>query len=252
MMQDATTAHDLNGLEVTDTAGINFPLVNLTLYEKRLGLYVNRMFCSDCWMTTARNIGEVAKEIGIDTPFILADDFNQRDIKLLARKDSLGLPIYLLKPHESDILKRLASQGEPFIFYLHSNGMISSILYLADIMKNDIVKYLKISYKDPIEADSLEITNSVVDLGYVPYRRKIPIQFLIINNTPINVKILEVKSSCGCLEIDPSFKEIKGISETVLNVQYYSESMGSFRKIIKVFTDEREKPYIFIIKGYCN
>lgn len=252
-MQDCASLHDLSAFEVTDTNGVAMPLSNIVSAEKRVGVYVNRMFCSDCWKVTVRDLALTYKKWGVDKPFVLLEGFNIRDVKIMAREDSLGLPLYLLVEHDNMILDQLALEGEPFIFFLHDDGKISSITYIADIMRPIIHKYLETSSSSvSLTSDSLVLLNPVIDLGHVPYRTKFNLTYVIVNNNNKSFNITDVDTSCGCIALDSISFHLNSRSKTYVTAHYLSDSWGKFTRYIRLFTNQRKEPYILTVTGYCD
>ena len=251
MKQSEASSFDAKGLEIKEINGAVIPLASIVESDKRLGVYVNRLFCSDCWKITVRDVAHVTKSLGLDEPFILAEGFNLRDIKIMAREDSLLLPIFLLQPHENKKLQQLALQYEPFVFFLNCDSTISSAFFLSDVMAPAIQKFIFMCNSKE-SGDSLVIKNPIIDLGHVPFRRKFNLSYIISNTRDETYVIKRVETSCGCLEADTTEIEILPSSETVFPVRYYSDSKGVFSKKVRLSTDEREKPYVLTVKGVCE
>lgn len=94
--QDVVSAHPVNKLQVVATGRDTMSLTALACGGRRIGIYAHRSQCSDCWKAVARNMRSICKAYHIGEPFVLADGFRPIDVRVMAREDSLGVPIYAL------------------------------------------------------------------------------------------------------------------------------------------------------------
>lgn len=64
--------------------------------------------------------------------------------------------------------------------------------------------------------------------------------------------IQEVRTSCGCIQIDYNRKPIKGGESGNINVIYHATNLGVINKDVNVYCNTKESPYIIKIRGVVN
>lgn len=87
------------------------------------------------------------------------------------------------------------------------------------------------------------------DFGSITQNEPVEYEFEITNNGAEAVKILDVKTSCGCTAAGYSKEPIEPGNSTNLTASYNAKKAGIFSKDIKVYTDAQEEPFLLKIRG---
>lgn len=133
--------------------------------------------------------------------------------------------------------------------------VVLTIVCLAWVPKNAGVSttlengtVLKASFN--LGEDAAIVWNKTVhDFGSITQDLPVEYEFEITNSGAEAVKILEVKTSCGCTAAGYSKEPIEPGQSTTLKASYNAKKAGIFAKSIKVYTDVQEEPYLLKIKG---
>ncbi|MEM6801561.1 MAG: DUF1573 domain-containing protein [Bacteroidota bacterium] len=130
-----------------------------------------------------------------------------------------------------------------------------SLLAIAWMPKNaelsakiENAKVVKASFN--LSADgSINWSTTEHDFGSIKQGVPVSYDFEIQNTGDQAVKILDVKTSCGCTAAGYSKEPLDPGSSTFLTANYNAKSAGVFKKEIKVYTDFQEEPFKLTIKG---
>lgn len=90
---------------------------------------------------------------------------------------------------------------------------------------------------------------TVHDFGTITQNQPVEYEFEITNTGAEAVKILDVKTSCGCTAAGYSKEALEPGNSTNLTASYNAKKAGIFSKDIKVYTDVQEEPFLLKIKG---
>lgn len=251
-LQEAASSHDISGLTVQDIKADSIFLSELAENGPRIGIYANRIQCSDCWKTVVQNMREICRSYQLEQPFLLAEGFTLLDMRIMEKQDSLNIPLYLLQSHDATFLKKLERKEKPFIFFLNPDATISSILFYEDAIVPMLTGYLKKRSPEHLSADSLIISKPVINLGGVPERRSFTLRYVISNHSDHDYKIVKVEPFCSCIAPEDNPTAIAAHKSVELTFSFVSDGLGSFDRKINIYTDQRKEPYTFHVVGYVQ
>jgi len=117
--------------------------------------------------------------------------------------------------------------------------------FTAEVEKNNVIKASLVIGEDA----AISWNKMEHDFGAIPQGVPVSYEFEITNTGDQAVKILDVKTSCGCTAAGYSKDAIEPGSSTYLTANYNAKSAGIFSKYIKVYTDVQEEPFKLQIKG---
>lgn len=236
------------------------PIIHLAAEGARIGIYINRNQCISCWekiVNKIRNITDTIKNI--QQPFILAEGYNSRDIRVIERDDSLKVPIFavVMKMKENQILSYLATSNRTFIFQLQPDGRITNIIFYDDIIAPFLGRFLEkimqnelmLNQNDGKNAEGFKILNPIIKLGDVLTRRKYEIVYYVQNNNQHTCTISGIATQCNCIIEKKYPKSIKPREIDQIKLTYISNGFGKFSKEAKVQTNLRKEPYILKFEG---
>lgn len=89
----------------------------------------------------------------------------------------------------------------------------------------------------------------VQDVGEIPQGTPKTIEFTFTNTGKKEIKILDVKTSCGCTASDYSKEAIAPGKSGFVKAIYNAANKGIFTKTITVTTDAEETSKVLTIKG---
>ena len=88
-----------------------------------------------------------------------------------------------------------------------------------------------------------------IDIGEIPIKNPVKIEFSFKNPGMIPIIIREVKPSCGCTVADFPKQPILSLAEGKITVTYDAEVSGYFSKTISVYSNTEENVTELYIKG---
>jgi len=77
------------------------------------------------------------------------------------------------------------------------------------------------------------------------------IEFICENKGKIPLIIYSIETSCSCVKLDYPYNPIKPNESLNIKVNYNSNKVGNFHKILKVFGNFNNSPVILSISGRC-
>lgn len=95
----------------------------------------------------------------------------------------------------------------------------------------------------------IKFEKDVHDFGNLPLKKNAEISFRFTNDSKNPLKILDVKSSCGCAASAWTKEIIKSSEKGEIKVTYDSEYPGYFNKTITVYYNGKNSPYQLKIRG---
>lgn len=246
--QDIVSKHQVKHIMVKKQEE-TIQLVSLAQSGVRIGIYAHRLQCTNCWKTVANNINNICKTYHITEPFILFDGFRPSDIRIMERDDSLKIEHFSVVDYEDPYLQSLSRVGKPYVFLLNPDSTISSIMYYDDAIVPMIKEFFKSLSIDSIYPGHIKIQNQHIQLGKIPCRKEFKIHYIIKNESRNVCNIKKIIPSCTCLQVENNFKQILPGETKILDIVFFSDVYGPFRREIELYTDTRNEPYILSIEG---
>lgn len=100
-----------------------------------------------------------------------------------------------------------------------------------------------------VMAQKMEATNKVVDCGQVTYFSPATVEFEVKNKSNRAIHIVDVRTSCGCTDVEYPKDEIPADSKFTVRVTYDAQTMGHFDKLIDLYADNSDKPLLLRMRG---
>jgi len=99
------------------------------------------------------------------------------------------------------------------------------------------------------QAQQIETENAVIDLGQVVFRHPVTAEYEIKNTAGIPISIDNVRTSCGCTEVEYPQQGIEVGQSFMVRATYDAKQMGHFSKQIGIYTDGSKQPLMLTLKG---
>lgn len=96
---------------------------------------------------------------------------------------------------------------------------------------------------------SIEWETTSIDLGDIPIKKPVKVEFVFKNPGMIPIVISEVKPSCGCTVAEFPKQPIMSGTQGKIIVTYDAELSGFFSKTVTVYSNTEEKVTELYIKG---
>jgi hypothetical protein len=96
---------------------------------------------------------------------------------------------------------------------------------------------------------SIEWKETSIDMGEIPVKKPVQVEFSFKNPGMVPIIIREVKPSCGCTVADFPKQPILSGGEGKITVTYDAELSGYFSKTISVYSNTDEAVTELYIKG---
>lgn len=97
-------------------------------------------------------------------------------------------------------------------------------------------------------AQRLTVVNEVIECGAVMYEQPVTARFELANSGGV-LTITDVRTSCGCTEVDYPRSPIRDGGKFAVSVTYDARQMGHFSKEVAVYTSADDKPLRLTMRG---
>ncbi len=98
-------------------------------------------------------------------------------------------------------------------------------------------------------AQKIEAVNKVVDCGQTVYQSPATAEFEIKNKSSRPTRIVDVRMSCGCTDVEYPREEIPADGKFTIRVTYDAQTMGHYNKLVDIYTEGNEKPLVLRMRG---
>jgi hypothetical protein len=106
-----------------------------------------------------------------------------------------------------------------------------------------------VGYLSAQSTASIEWKETSIDMGDIPAKKPVSVEFIFKNPGMIPIIINEVKPSCGCTVADFPKQPILSGGEGKITVTYDADISGYFSKTISVYSNSEEGVTELYIKG---
>lgn len=100
-----------------------------------------------------------------------------------------------------------------------------------------------------MHAQGLKAEQESIDLGRVAYKTPVTASFKIVNKGKNELRINDVRTNCGCVVAELKHRKIGKGKSITLSATYDAKQLGHFEKVIAVYADELQEPYMVRMKG---
>lgn len=230
-------------------------IASLSFKGKRLGLYIDRSQCEQCWERALSFLEKaVPEEKHMPQPIVIASGFNQRELRLMLGRRPIRYSVFLIeRPWE---IEQLIRPNQPFYFVLEAGGRIKSIFYPEDLYEQLGKLYLhRVAadcFPDSVETSTksyVKLVNPEVELGEVPMRSKRKVELAICNTGKKKCRIKNVQTTCNCVLIEDVPKTILPGETEFIKIAFLSNKKGPIERKIQVSIEGEESPHVFKLKG---
>lgn len=248
------------GIAVTDIAENKIPFVQLASKGARVGMFISNSNCKSCWLNEVDYLYKMMEQVkGLQPPFILASNNNYRERRIIYNDYSLPFPLYHIDIDSLPEIRHLILTNKPFLFILHPNGVLASVLFPTDAIRLYMKAYFEnlvqksnyslVNENDNIDNGYLEILNPVVELGKIGLREKQNLIFQVKNRSNDICFISNVHSMCDCI-LNIEYPDTIASGETgEFKMEFFPTFLGSFSRKISFQTNLCEKPDTLVVKG---
>lgn len=103
----------------------------------------------------------------------------------------------------------------------------------------------------PLTASAQQITakNEVIDCGNVIYEHPVTVKFELQNRSTQPLVIKDVKTSCGCTQVEYPKGEVPVGGSFTVDATYDSRQLGHFFKDIALYSNVTQRPFYLQIRG---
>jgi len=98
-------------------------------------------------------------------------------------------------------------------------------------------------------AQKIKAKSEVIDCGSVMYEQPVTVKFELQNTGTSALKISEVRTSCGCTQVDYPKVSIPGGDAFTVSATYDARQLGHFMKDIGIYSNASDKPLYLSIRG---
>ncbi len=227
---------------------------------QRVCLYIDSRHCTSCWKDEIRNLSDWCDSVPFSvSPIIIANNFNERELKIM--QQGTEYEIYSIGDQVS-FLSPLTKFNVPFYFVINQEGHACCPYFPT---KSDMGKFPKRYFTHVCSLTSnknnkaisegvkkLALLNENVQLGEIPYRKKISIKYKMKNLCNKPCKIFECLPSCSCILVD-SFSSVIPPGEIgYLSITTVQNNKGVFDHSVRIHSDFSLRPYEVKFAGVCK
>ena len=99
-------------------------------------------------------------------------------------------------------------------------------------------------------AQKMEAVNKVVDCGQITYLTPATAEFEVKNKGGKPIRIVDVRTSCGCTDVEYPKGEIPADGSFTVKVTYDAQTMGHFDKLVDLYADGGNRPLVLRMRGH--
>jgi len=100
-----------------------------------------------------------------------------------------------------------------------------------------------------VSAQKIEAINKIVDCGQTTYQSPATAEFEVKNKSNRAVRIVDVRTSCGCTDVDYPKGEIAPDAKFMVRVTYDAQTMGRYDKFVDVYVSDQQRPVMLRMRG---
>ena len=100
-----------------------------------------------------------------------------------------------------------------------------------------------------VSAQKIEAINKIVDCGQTTYQSPATAEFEVKNKSNRAVRIVDVRTSCGCTDVDYPKGEIAPDAKFMVRVTYDAQTMGRYDKFVDVYVSDQQRPIMLRMRG---
>ena len=100
-----------------------------------------------------------------------------------------------------------------------------------------------------VNAQKIATANKIVDCGQVMFRSPVTAEFEITNKGGRATRIVDVRTSCGCTDVEYPTGDVPSDGKFTVRVKYDAKTMGHFDKFIDIYADNSNKPLVLRVRG---
>ena len=101
-----------------------------------------------------------------------------------------------------------------------------------------------------VSAQKIEAINKIVDCGQTTYQSPATAEFEVKNKSNRAVRIVDVRTSCGCTDVEWTRTPIAPGGKGTVSATYANEDGAyPFDKTVTVYTSAQKKPFVLHLKG---
>lgn len=101
-----------------------------------------------------------------------------------------------------------------------------------------------------VNAQKMEAVNKIIDCGQVAYQTPATVEFDVKNKGNRPLRIVDVRTSCGCTGVEFPKEEIPADGTFAVKVTYDAQTMGHFDKLVDVYAEGVKRPLVLRIRGH--
>lgn len=98
-------------------------------------------------------------------------------------------------------------------------------------------------------AQNIEAVNKIVDCGQTTYQSPATAEFEVKNRSSRPIRIVDVRTSCGCTDVEYPKGDIAADSKFTVRVTYDAQTMGRYDKIVDLYASDSDKPLVLRMRG---
>ena len=98
-------------------------------------------------------------------------------------------------------------------------------------------------------AQKIEAINKIVDCGQTTYQSPATAEFEVKNKSSHAVRIVDVRTSCGCTDVDYPKGDIAPDAKFIVRVTYDAQTMGRYDKFVDVYVSDQQRPVMLRMRG---
>lgn len=230
--------------------------VHLATYK--ILVYINEEGSESCrlhlyeWDSFFREVDSISNDI---SNLVIVKPKNKFAFIQSLRDYHFARPVYIDEDGKFNATNKFPANNLYHQFLLGKNN---DVLFIGNPLNSKMVRK---AYIDIIKGKQMEATNTDrnigkailstnnIDLGEIPLNTTKSVNVAVRNTGDYPVIIQEVRTNCGCMQIDYKKEPITKEGSSIIDISYHATNLGMVNKDIVVYCNTKESPYIIKIKG---
>lgn len=178
----------------------------------------------------------------------------KRDLQSLTKADGFKHPVCF---DDKDLFNKLNRFPTDVSFQTFLLDKENKVLAIGNPVHNKEVEklYLEVVSGKEVQEEKQRVMtiadfdNRVADLGEILIGTEKTVSFNLINKGTELLVVDDVKTTCGCTQVEYSHKPVAPKDSIKIEVTFKAEEVGRFSKAITVYCNDKQSPFRIRIRG---
>ena len=232
---------------------------NIPVSDYKIIMYVDSVGCTECklllnrWKKFIHEVNLIANNTVPILFFFYPKDL--REISFILQQDSIDIPVCIDKENKINQINHFPSQQDFQCFLLDKQNRV---IYIGNPIRNEQIKEMYLSaisngkYSPSVQSSGItriKVDQTNFDLGILKKDDNKKVCVIIRNIGKLPFVIHDVKTSCGCVQINYIKQPVAPGNTTEVSLTYHADKTGLINKTVSIYGNMDISPLTINLKG---